>query len=541
MRDQLITHNALFVPENAGYSIFSARSLACRNFNLAHCLPKGTETYPKGSTMSELCTPESREEFPKQFLVTRERLAPVQGWKQLQLGDYHVHLGAGIGATRVNEAKDRTKREILIIGWFSYRSDFYPGKEPAELWLEETVEDIYPELTGRFAVLILEHNQLLCTSDAGAQFPVVYRTETGELGSTPLVLGWTGALQKVPQSAAAFSRTDGTIWYPFGVTPYAGIERLLPQQTVVLSKHGVNLLQRQPFSRPFLNVSQMYAMAQDFIAALCRSQGMLECHLTAGWDSRMVLSASLPLKNRISYLTYLAKGHTAQVDAEVADHIATRFDLSYQKLPVKTPRQEDINRWLLRTSECVFDSVTGLTRTIVDTYTHRYGLAGVGGEVGRAFYWNRRDTDVMGLTPEDLLGRLGFAGTGRALSLADKWLEPYRDHSRAHILDRAYIDIRLGCWAGPSLGGHLVEKPTLSPFNSLALYESMLALPEDYRLSGGFARDFISQGSPDLARIPVNRLTGFRRLRYLPREVARILPKGAKTRLRRLLPSTAPA
>jgi hypothetical protein len=479
--------------------------------------------------------------LPKQFLVTRTRTAPKPGWQQFRLGDFYVSHAGGMGATRILHSGDKAYPETVVLGWFGFRDNFYPARETGDIQIHEPLENIYPEMTGRFVILRLQGDALLCTTDAGAQLPVVYRPETAELGSTPLTLGWTTALTKVPDLSGTFSRADGTIWYPFGATPYAGVQRLLPQQTVALSSGGARLVEWHPASRPPMSVSQMHSCARDFIQSLVKSQKGLECHLTAGWDSRMVLSASWPLKHSINYLTYLAEGSTAQVDAEVATNIARRFDLNHVTSPVSRPSKDDIDQWLARNAGCIHDSVADLTRTIVETYANRYGLAGVGGEVGRAFYWKKRDIGLVGLTPELLLERLGFGETREALSLADRWLARYRHEPRTHILDRAYIEIRLGCWAGPSLGGHLVEKPTLSPFNCLWVYDSMLALPESYRLSGSFARDFVAQGCRDLANIPVNRPAGLRRIRNLPREAAQMLPKGAKVRLRRLLLSTASA
>jgi hypothetical protein len=492
-------------------------------------------------TMSQPIQPATCALLPKQFLVTRQRLDPKPGWQQFQLGAYHVYHAPGVGATRIRNFENDPQTQTAVLGWFGYRDTFYSGHGPGELLTHRSLKDIYPEMTGRFVVLSRQGDRLLCTTDAGAQLPVVYRPETGELGSTPLVLGWTMALEKAPRISAEFPRVDGTVWYPFGATPFVGVERLLPQRTVALSSRGARLTEWQPANPASLGVSQMHGVARDFIRSLEKSEDSMECHLTAGWDSRMVLSASWPLKHKIVYLTYLAQGATARIDSEMASHMAQRFGLGHETIPVLNPSPEDIDQWLARTSECIRDSVTGLTRTIVESYNHHYGLAGVGGEVGRAFYWKKRDIGQNGLTPEELLVRLGFGKTRGALSRADRWLDDYRDQSRAGILDRAYIDIRLGCWAGPSLSGHLVEKPTLSPFNSLVLYESMLALPQSYRLSGAFARDFIAQGCAELARLPVNRATGIRRLRGLPREVARVLPKHARARIRRLLFSGTPA
>ncbi len=478
--------------------------------------------------------------LPKQFLVTRERRSPEPGWQRWRLGEFYVYCSPGVGVTPVVQSGDSDGPVAFVLGWFSYRETFYSGRQPRPLQINGPIEAIYPEMAGRFVVLSRRDNRLICTADAGAQFPVVYRPETGELGSTPLVLGWSEALVRTASVDDQFSRADGTLWYPFGATPYAGVERLLPQQRVALGSGGATLIDWQRPSVVPLGTAGLHKLARDFIGSLSREEAGLECHLTAGWDSRMVVSASLPWKNGITYLTYLADGATARVDADVAADIARRFELDHVTVPVSSPSRTDAEQWLARTSGCVNDSVVQLTRTVVETYQHRFGLSGVGGEVGRAFYWNRQDIGRRDLTPEQLLQRLGFAKTRSALSRADQWLDRYRDHTRTRILDRAYIDIRLGCWAGPALCGHRVEKPTLSPFNSLLMYESMLALPERYRLSGEFARDFIAEGSTALSRIPVNRPAGMRRLQGLPREMARILPKNAKVHIRRLLASALP-
>ncbi|MEP4147468.1 MAG: hypothetical protein ABJL54_09625 [Halioglobus sp.] len=479
--------------------------------------------------------------LPKQFLVTRDRLELEGDWQSLRLDGYHIYSASGVGAIRLLPRVDSASGGAVILGWFSYRGVFYPNSTSNEIHTDETLEEIYPQLTGRFVILQHQGGSLLCTADPGAQLPVVYREESGELGSTPRVLEWTGKLLPDPVAEATYQRADGTVWYPFGATPYKGIERLLPGQTVALNAGRAQLVNRSPAITSPLSVEQMHGLTRDFVETLGRVGESMECHLTAGWDSRMVLSATLQAARRVTYLTYLPGGATARVDSQVASRIAKQFELDHVIIPVQSPSAKDIEQWLARTSHCLQDSVTNLTRTIAQTYVDRYALAGVGGEVGRAFYWSKRDTDQYGLTPEALLARLGFESTNAILSRAEQWLSGYADLSSSAILDRAYIDIRLGCWAGASLCGHPVQKPTLSPFNNRMIYESMLALPQDYRLSGQFARDFIACGSPELARIPVNRPVGVQRLRNLPREVARRLPKSTTALIKNRLLSNSPA
>ena len=169
-----------------------------------------------------------------------------------------------------------------------------------------------------------------------------------------------------------------------------------------------------------------------------------------------------------------------------------------------------------------------LTRTVKHHDADRYVLCGLAGEVGRAFYWRATDIGRTGLTPKELLNRLGFDRTAFASDRAADWLEPIADLPTPLILDRAYTDLRLGGWGGPSIYGHPVAKPTLTPFNNARVFSLMMSLPETYRLSGQFARDFVALGSKELAAIPVNRAHGLRRFRYLKKEIAARMPPGAK-------------
>lgn len=476
-------------------------------------------------------------ELPKQFLLTREKIVPPETWQTLKLGNYYLYCAAGLPITRVLQqgkaATDKTDTvSSLILGWFGYENTFFPNDSGSRLVLREPIEEAYPYMTGRFVLLNIEDNSVYCTTDAGAQFPVVYRAATSEVASTPGLFAWTQAIEPSETTSTAFERFDGARWMPFGATPYAGIRRLLPRRRLQLGSNGCKLTEWNPCLDVKLDVGGLVSNTSRFIQSLIDTQRSVECHLTAGWDSRMVLAASWPNRASIQYLTYQAPGTNAKIDNTVARAIAHRFSLAHASIEVHKPDSEEVAQWMARTSYCIQDSVINLSKTVESTYRGRFGLAGVGGEVGRAFYWNQRDIGRCGIEPAQLLHRLGFKPSGIGLERAENWLAGSAHLSTSRILDQAYIDLRLGCWSGPSMCGHRVEKPTLSPFNSHAVYESMMRLPEEYRLSGQFARDFIAQATPELSRLPVNRLWGIQRLVGLPREFAKKLPKTMKTQIR---------
>ena len=77
----------------------------------------------------------------------------MPGWQRSQLGDFYIYRGPGVGMTRITQDEGVSALETLVLGWFGYRDTFYPGRGPSELHIAGPVEDAYPEMTGRFAML----------------------------------------------------------------------------------------------------------------------------------------------------------------------------------------------------------------------------------------------------------------------------------------------------------------------------------------------------------------------------------------------------
>lgn len=479
----------------------------------------------------------AQQQLPKQFLVTRTRIEPPPGWRSTTVGDRLLYTSPELPVTEVIYTSDDKAAEgpTLVLGWFTVDDRFYPNPQDPVLRSDTPIESLYHRMTGRFIVLCAGPTSLRCITDPGALMPLVFRPDTGEAASTPTALSLTAPVTRDASTIENFKRADSAVWYPFGVTPFLGIKRALPGSMVDLpSGRTARIAQPSPLAMNERDVVEdIHLCTRGFVETLGKI-GVIECHLTAGWDSRMVLSAALGTNADIRYLTYKAPGTNGTIDCLVARRIARSLSLHHEDIALLPARQRDIDGWVQRTSDCISDTVMNLTTTVAATYTGRYVLCGVAGEVGRAFYWGARDIGKPGLDAPSLLDRLGFYRSKVAIEAAEQWLQEIGIRSRTAILDQAYIDLRLGGWAGPSLCGHPVDKPSLSPFNNATVFSLMRGLPDGYRQSSHFARDFVSLGSSALARIPVNRAAGLQRLRYIRREIAAVLPKRLKTSLRAL-------
>ena len=109
---------------------------------------------------------------------------------------------------------------------------------------------------------------------------------------------------------------------------------------------------------------------------------------------------------------------------------------------------------------------------------------------------------------------MGLPGTTEFKEAVNTWLIGLPPGlSVPTILDLAYIEHRLGCWASPHLYGAAPFHMNLVPLCHRRIFDILLRLPPDYRRKQRLARDIISRAWPELMRWPFNDYTGFKRVR----------------------------
>ena len=136
-------------------------------------------------------------------------------------------------------------------------------------------------------------------------------------------------------------------------------------------------------------------------------------------------------------------------------------------------------------------------------------LPGIGGEVGRAFYWRQTDSEDTTLSAEDLLSRAQMPFNNRILSETEKWLAELSGYNTFNILDLFYIEQRLGCWAAPQHYGNTTSLFEFSPFNHRRIFLAMMRLPYEYRMRQELTNDICRNTWPELLDLPFNKFTGF--------------------------------
>jgi hypothetical protein len=297
-------------------------------------------------------------------------------------------------------------------------------------------------------------------------------------------------------------------YYPFNLTYRKDVFRIPPghvldADTFKLRRYWTPPAPQQQIDEPI----DIIARALCSTIAALTDAGDSYLQMTAGRDSRVLLAAARPIVSKIRLFTIAIPDKTAAIDVAIARNIARRYRLNHEVIQFESPAEEARLQWVVRTGHSVAGRTLENVTCLMRLDAHRFVINGLSGEVGRSFYWKRGDLNVDGLSPEDLLARMRIRSHPHLLQAADDWLQnlPFRERHR--ILDAAYIEQRVGCWAGPSIYGHLKKRDEISPFASATIFDEMLRLPAQYRFEQRLAPALIERMWPDLMRMPFNQPT----------------------------------
>jgi hypothetical protein len=92
----------------------------------------------------------------------------------------------------------------------------------------------------------------------------------------------------------------------------------------------------------------------------------------------------------------------------------------------------------------------------------------------------------------------------RGVEAGARWLAELHGFDARQILDLLYIEVRLGCWAGPQM---IAKGPCafrIAPFNQRAIFERALDIPFELRCRDYLPAAIVRRERPDLANFAYN-------------------------------------
>jgi hypothetical protein len=463
--------------------------------------------------------------FPKQFILA-ERAPQVAGAKCTDFAGWtlaaapHVPLCPLLrGGVQVG----------LLVGWVTHGGALVPDDRPIELGAADAMA--LRRLSGRFAFLWRGEAGLEFHLDTAGLLPAVYDPAARLVAATPALLSTERPLLRDPAVWSIFDFPTNRGFFPFGLTAWQGVSRLLPNHVLGLDDFGARRIWPVPgapltdtVTDPAAAVARAALQVRDNVEAILNA-GVPALYLSGGCDSRMVLAAARRHRERLVAQTIAGPD---AVDSFIAARVAAAAGVPHELLQPVPARDAEVQGWMDRTGWSLYENVTQHVATMKRHDRGFFPMTGTCAEILRASNWATEDLGQDDLPMEVLLARLRMPPAPAIVAAAQAWLAALPPMRRTAALDVAKIEVIHGCWAAPGVYGHDIEWPSLHPMADGLVYEIAMGLPEGYKMENRAYADFVGPLWPELLAIPANRVTGLDRLRFPKKELKKLIPTGLK-------------
>ncbi len=455
------------------------------------------------------------DQLDGQFVVSLEAGTHLRGWEEFQLGSLYLSLAPYTNSIAVLDSGgqrigfllgtpiDLEQRRVIVDDYV------IPAKLDKKEDVDAFVETHIYRLTGSFLFILSTAATNRIYLDANGTISLVYDPQARVAGATAAAL-LTGDQYKQRFRAKLYKGLDveNAGWFTGDLTAHIGISRLLCNHYLDLDtwtskRHWPNspiALSPDPTS----TCARIFERVRQTIEVVARA-GKTSVALTAGSDSRLLLSCSRDLVRDVSFVTVEAPN--ADIDINCARRLAIKFSLPHQFLSYREATPAEADLWRLRTGHCVGGNNIKMHPS-VRPLEGRFFVGGLGGEVGRGFLWLNAKSDTV-VDTSGLVSRLKLPQVEEVLQSVENWIAPISHYDAFMKLDLAYIELRMSSW-GFCDSYVKPRQRELHPMISRANYADMLSLPPEVRRKGDIYFRQIERSWKEISEIPINKYGDYR-------------------------------
>ena len=453
-----------------------------------------------------------------------------------RIGDLWLETGPGLPVAVVTDAQgaeaglllgfpiDVAGRRLIDRAWTSPASI---GPDSGQF-----ARDTLMALGGRFAFLSTAGGAPVLYPDCSAQVPVVYDPVARIAGTSAHALFDDAEYEKrFDRALYDHLGLDGEGWFPAGLTAHRGLMRLLPGHALDLSTWTVRrywpLAPVAETTDPAAVVDEMVTIVRNQMEAILKGPQRLALALTAGHETRVLLACARPFVEKIDIVTVVGDSRRA-TDSVIARRITRDLGLRHLELQRRAGTDAERALYIRRNGHCNADSNARFHPSVRPLAGTHVFVGGLGGEVGRAFFWRPSDRPDTRITEDTLNARFGLPDTPALKAMLAEWLRHLPAQDAYSVLDMAYLEHRNGPWYAVQF----CSDPTLlrqAPLMTLRAVELMWSLPPDWKRTSRLGHEIIAREWPELLRYPINSLGKFQdtlvKLRRVADNPALILKK----------------
>lgn len=455
--------------------------------------------------------------------MTTEHMVGLDTWHEFNFGNYTLYAHPDL--THFHLKKENI--DVILLGYI-YDPCNHEKKENdilreiAEKPNPKGIADILYGLSGRFVLIVKENNRLILFNDACGLRSFFYAHYNGnlQLASQPLLLKMvTGNLVEKKERYRSFFDSEygkkKENWFPSGTSLYEGVSHLTPNHYLdsqTLRQHRywpTEEYKLNPYDSSFENFSEL--LQNIMIEGSLKYK--LALGVTAGFDSRIILSASKPVKDRMLFYTLKYRDmDMSSRDISIPSKLNKVMDFNHQVMDCQIPVDSHFAEIYLQNSDMAhLDDwgfiAYGISKNLPEG---RMAIKGSCSETGRCyFYKSGKHPDVS--SGEDLLSyNPNWKGISFIEDRLNNWFDEIKDNKinlGYPILDLFHWEISTGSWQMQNQLEWDIVHETFTPFNNRKLLDIMLRIPTKYRSKPNnykLYRDTIKKFWPQALTQPVN-------------------------------------
>ena len=435
-------------------------------------------------------------EFRRQFLLTPLECEDLINWQTEKIANYFLYVHSDCKLEKASAVND-----IFLVGYML--DPHYPQKNSKDIIDELSQEkDInsFPnrlyKLIGRFVLIVKQDNDFIFFNDACGLKTFFYTKIKDEIyaASQPLLINKVLELKKTPAYNEYFNSNyvANTLehWLPSGVTFYENVFHLVPNHYFRLSENT----QKRYWPNKKLQKGKYLDLLNQFSSLLKQIMNTANNHmdlaisLTAGWDSRIVLSSSKDFSQNVVYYTLRYRNmDDKNSDIKIPLSLSRSLNLKHSIFNCQKEITEEFANIYKQNSDMAHIKDWGeIAYGISKTYPQeKVAVRGNCSEIGRCSYYPNGKHKVN-ISENDFLNyyNKGWEDIDFIKKSVKEWYDEIRRNELNHgydLYDLFYWEHRMGSWQAQSQLEWDIVQEVFTPFNSRELLDLMLRIETSYR------------------------------------------------------------
>jgi len=376
--------------------------------------------------------------------------------------------------------------------------------------------DYLDHLCGNFVVLFEQNGNLQMFNDATAVLKIFYKIEEGAIqaaASDPNFIKEIIDLEVDPDPES-IKFYKGKYFRKKNIrlgnrTKYTNLYQLLPNHSLALESAKVSRFfpreKRKPLSIEE-SVKKVNTYFNNVIDATAKRH-QINCSMTAGWDSRMVVATTFKHRDKVKYYTFKPDEYTeSNPDLTVPKKISKKLELNYRWIP----KRDMIDKQAQKAANASFDLMPNENMvSILGGYKHISAkndviLVGTVSEICKNFYDNVEIVNGKSLAQAALFPLMPY--TLNFFDTKYNELKECTDKYGYDIRDIAHWEQDVTNFAAKRAMYVSFVTRAFSPFNSRKIVQTILAAPRKSRDTHlhAYYRKYFATYVPALNNFPIN-------------------------------------